>query len=388
MMKEKDPYMKAGATGLAGRIILFGEFLREKGFGIFQSKIHDALRSLQEIDISRREDFFSVLRVNMSSCDLEWVRFPLLFEEFWVSGREGEPLLGQSSTQEEVEVCMSDSEIRRYVTIEVSTEKGEDDSKGWLEGVTYSPVAGIGKKDFGHFDNSDILAAQLALRRIMVPFRLQISRRLKRSKHGQIDFRRVMRKSFKSQGTPMEFVYRAKKKRLKRLVILADVSGSMDRYASFVMPFLLSLIGVGPRVEAYVFSTSLVPVTFIVRHFDIDKALERIANEVPDWSGGTRIGHSLHQLNQRHSFDGRTVVVILSDGWDLGGKELLKREMATLSSRAHSLVWLNPLAGDPDYEPMCRGMKAALPYVDYFLPADSLSSLIRVGRLLSKIMAH
>jgi len=129
----------------------------------------------------------------------------------------------------------------------------------------------------------------------------------------------------------------------------------------------------------------------MIRHLDVQKALERIAMEVPDWSGGTRIGYSLHQFNQGHGerlLSRRTVVVLLSDGWDLGGKDLLRREMVHLSKRAYSVVWLNPLAGDPDYEPLYRGMKSALPYIDYFLPADSLQSLKRVGRLLSRIMIH
>ncbi len=189
----------------------------------------------------------------------------------------------------------------------------------------------------------------------------------------------------------MELFYRAKKRRLKRLVILADVSGSMDRYARFVMPFLLGLRGAGSRAEVFVFSTSLTCITSLIKHLDIDKALLRISEEVPNWSGGTRIGFSLHQFNQGRGaqlINSRTVVVIMSDGWDLGGKELLKREMAAISRKAHCVIWLNPLAGDPDYRPVCQGMRIALPYVDHFLPADSLESLKRVGRVLSNVMVH
>ncbi len=189
----------------------------------------------------------------------------------------------------------------------------------------------------------------------------------------------------------MELFYREKKKRLKRLVILADVSGSMDRYARFVMPFLLGLRGVGSRAEVFVFSTTLTYVTLMVRRLSIDNAIEGIAEAVPEWSGGTSIGYSLHQFNEgqgERMLNRRTVVIILSDGWDLGGKELLKREMATLSRKAHCVIWLNPLAGDPRFDPMCQGMRVALPYVDHFLPADSLLSLKRVARLLSRVMIH
>ena len=174
-------------------------------------------------------------------------------------------------------------------------------------------------------------------------------------------------------------------------MILADVSGSMDRYARVVMPFILGLRGIGSRAEVFVFSTSLTSITSSIRHLSFEKILKNIAREVPDWSGGTRIGYSLHQFNQKQGqrlLSQQTVLVILSDGWDLGGKNLLRREMETLSRKAFSVMWLNPLAGDPDYQPICKGMKVALPYVDYFLPVDSLKSLMRVGRLLSRIMIH
>lgn len=147
----------------------------------------------------------------------------------------------------------------------------------------------------------------------------------------------------------------------------------------------------GSKAEVFVFSTSLTSISFTIRHLSFKKAVNRIAREVPDWSGGTRIGYSLHQFNQTYGqrlVNQRTVVVILSDGWDLGGKELLRREMETLARNAHCIIWLNPLAGDLGYQPVCQGMRIALSYVDYFLPADNLQSLKRVGRLLSRIMIH
>jgi len=146
---------------------------------------------------------------------------------------------------------------------------------------------------------------------------------------------------------------------------------------------------VGSKADLFVFSTHLTLITPILKHFPFEEALERISSEVPDWSGGTRIGYSLHQFNHQYGprlHSKRTVVVIMSDGWDLGGKDLLRREMETLSKGAYCVIWLNPLAGDPDYRPMCQGMQTALPYVDYFLPADSLQSLKRIGRTLTKVM--
>jgi uncharacterized protein with von Willebrand factor type A (vWA) domain len=385
--------MTSDQATLAGRVIHFAGFLKGRGFRVFQSSIHDALRSLEEISLEEKEDFFLSLRANLAATDLEWVQFKDLFNQFW-----GQTISKQEAAADERErdrkarTSPSAGECLPDVLSRVSAEIDVNDKKEWLEGIAYSPVSMVQKKDLGHFDKGDIPVARLALKQMAAPFRIDTSRRSKRGRHaGDMDFPRIIRKCLKTGGTPFELFYKEKKKRLKRLVILADVSGSMDRYARFVTPFLLGLRGIGPRAEVFVFSTFLTPVTSLVRHLSVEKALERIADEVPDWSGGTRIGYSLHQFNQGHGerlLNRRTVVVLLSDGWDLGGKDLLMREMAFLSRKAYAVIWLNPLAGDPDYEPLCRGMKTALPYVDYFLPADSLQSLKRVGRLLSRVMVH
>jgi len=380
-------------SGLAGRVARFARFLKSRGFKVFQSSVHDALLSLREIDFSKREDFFASLRVNFAKTDLEWVQFEGLFHEFWrQKGEEAEEDDNRHASEGQAEERSLDGEQVPLILADQSAGGEDEEQKEWLEGVAYSPISKLEKKDLSRFDRKDVQVAELALKQMLESFKVHVSRRSRRSSRSKdMDFSRVMRKSLKTGGLPMELFYREKKKRLKRLVILADVSGSMDRYARFVMPFLLGLRGVGSRAEVFVFSTTLTSVTSMVRRLSIDNAIEGIAEAVPEWSGGTRIGYSLHQFNEGQGerlLNRRTVVVILSEGWDLGGKELLKREMATLHRKAHSLIWLNPLAGDPRFDPMCQGMRVALPYVDHFLPADSLLSLKRVARLLSKVMIH
>ncbi len=387
--------MKNHHDGLVSRMIVFAAFLRDRGFRVFQSSIYDALRAVQTMGLESRSDFFFCLRSILTSTDLEWRQFQTLFDEFW-TGFDTEPESEENALRQPDKKATDRQEgEEQQVAAESAPTEGDTGTreKKWLEGIAYSPVVSlVEKKDLGRFNQADVQVASLALKKMVAPFQVDKSRRLKRSrKSGGMDFQRVIRKSLKTGGIPFELFFKRKKLRLKRLVILADVSGSMDRYAQFVMPFLLGLRGIGSRAEVFVFSTSLNSITFSIRHMSFEKVLARIAEEVPDWSGGTRIGYSFHQFNEKHGqrlLNQRTVVVVLSDGWDLGAKDLLRREMAQISRKAHTVIWLNPLAGDPDYEPLCRGMNTALPYVDHFMAADSLQSLKRVGRLLSRVMLH
>lgn len=381
--------------GLAGELVRFAEFLKSNGFRIFQSSIVDSLKGLDRIDISRREDFFNVLRANFAMNDLEWAQFEGLFSAFWSpeDPEKHEPQTKHPVSERRLDKTGSSGETAPDMETEAAAETMEGQVKNCLEGISYSPLSSVTKKDLSQFGRADFLVAQLALKRMIEPFKIQASRRKKRSrKAATLDFPRSMRKSLKGEGIPLELFFKEKKKRLKRLVVLADVSGSMDQYARFVMPFIMGLRGIGSRAEVFVFATSLTRVTTMVRHMSLVSALERISQEVPDWSGGTRIGYSFHQFNQKQGrklLNRRTVVVILSDGWDLGAKELLRREMETLSREAHCVIWLNPLAGDPDFQAVNQGMgKVALPYVDYLLPVNSLENLQRVGRLLSRVMVH
>ena len=382
-------------AGLAAKVVGFGYFLKERGFPIYQSGIQDALRSLETIDIHQKQEFFNALRANLVSSDLEWAQFPRLFDHYWQMVVEDEK--GEGGPAPEKEQSPRQPEKSPASMLEAGKkpeqEHGEGLEQGWMPQVGYSPFSLVEKADVGKFDKEDIAVAQLALKRIMSSFRTTKTRRMRKThqRRSLMDFPKVARKSLKYGGIPMELYYREKKKRLKRLVILADVSGSMERYARFVIPFLLGLRGIGPRAEVFVFSTSLAHVTHIVRHLEVEKALREMVKRLPEWSGGTRIGYSLHQFNQKHGsalLNQRTIVLILSDGWDLGAKELLRREMAHIGAKACCTIWLNPLVGDPAFQPICRGMQTVMPYVDYLLPANSLESLKRVGHILSRLMVH
>ena len=377
--------------GLTEQVILFARFLKRQGFKVFPPSVVDALRSLEQGGISEKRDFRNILRSNFTSSDVEWTLFQGLFETFWSEAPKDEAHQ-KGKSREALPECLQDLILDpvRPAERREEADRSVNHEKACLEGAFYSPVALVEKKDLSSFDRGDIRIAELVLKNMMASFRLSEARRFKRSrKPGNLHFRLILKKSLKGGGIPLELCYRRKKKRLKKAVILVDVSGSMDRYARYVMPFIMGLRGVGSRADVYVFSTSLTAITRFVRKLPIDKALDLISGTVPDWSGGTRIGDSLKQFNEQYGrahLNKRTVAVIMSDGWDLGAKGVLRKEMQTLAQRVHSVLWLNPVAGDPEYRPLCKGMQTVLPFVDHLLPADSLQSLRKVGRTLTRVI--
>jgi uncharacterized protein with von Willebrand factor type A (vWA) domain len=386
-IKEK----KSGS--LTEKIIRFSDFLKRRDFKVSPSGTRDAVCSLFEIDPFVREDFFSSLRSNLAKNDEEWHQFADRFQEFWggpIEEPDRTPIteFPEDPPMDQPAACETDLQsVVGRPSADTSTDHNGTDHE-----TSYSPLPAAEKKFTACFDNADIPLAEHALKNILTPFRPFPSRRYKKTrKTADIDFPGVMRHSLKYEGLPLVLHYKTRKKKLKRVVLLIDVSGSMDRYAQMVLPLILSLRIIGLKSELFVFSTALVKVTSFVRRSHTDQILDTICRHVPDWSGGTRIGQSLHQFNQnqgRQLLSRRTVVIILSDGWDLGEKELLQYEMMNLRRKANRIIWINPLAGDSDYQPLCQGMKTALPYIDYLLPADDLDSLHKAAHLMARIISR
>lgn len=215
-------------------------------------------------------------------------------------------------------------------------------------------------------------------------------RRTRRSElhhHGRIVAPRAMfRRSLATGGDVLDWVWRRQVRRPRALVVICDISGSMERHARVLLRFSQALAASSVRTEAFVFGTKLTRVTRLLRDRDRDRALNRVAETVTDWSGGTRIGGSFREFNQRWArrvLRSSAVVVIVSDGWDRGDPTLVAAETARLQRTCHRLIWLNPLASAPGYQPLAGGMSAALPFVDDFVPAGTLASLERLGVLLS-----
>ena len=243
-------------------------------------------------------------------------------------------------------------------------------------------------KDFAEYSDAERALARALLARLARRSPRRLSRRTRgtdrrREVH---DLRATVRASLRHGGELLERRYREPRERPRRLVLVCDVSGSMSPYARMLLQYLQASVTARARVEAFVFGTRLTRVTRELAGRDPDRALARASDHVADWSGGTRIGAAIAELNRRHGRRiGRgAVIVVLSDGWDRGEPELLAAEMARLQRCAHRVLWLNPLAADPRYEPLTRGMQAALPHVDHLLPGNSIASLQALAELMEE----
>ncbi|MCX7180602.1 MAG: VWA domain-containing protein, partial [Proteobacteria bacterium] len=204
----------------------------------------------------------------------------------------------------------------------------------------------------------------------------------------RLDFRRMLRRHALHSPECMQLLFRREKIKKPRLILLCDISGSMERYSRFLIEFIFALRRALPKVEVGVFATRLSIITRLIEDRNVGQALAQVTRQVKDWGGGTDIGGSLDEFNE--SFAGKivrtkTVVVILSDGWDRGDPLRLRSALEQLRQRVHALLWLNPLLGSDGYQPLCTGIRTALPFIDQMLPAHNLASLAKVVRILREV---
>jgi uncharacterized protein with von Willebrand factor type A (vWA) domain len=251
-----------------------------------------------------------------------------------------------------------------------------------------SPVELLREKSFTDCSPEEL--AQLAALMARVPLQVppRRTRRRVRARRGAPDLRRTLRRSFRTGGEPLERVLRARRRRPRRVVFILDVSGSMADYSRALLMFAHAVLRGGRHWEAFCFGTRLTRLTRTLATANPDEALERAAAEVADWNGGTRIGESLKRFLDDYGHRGMArgaIVVICSDGLEIGEPELLAEQMARLSRLAHRVFWLNPLKGDPAYEPLARGMNAALRYIDVFESGHNLASLEEVAAALAGV---
>ncbi len=255
----------------------------------------------------------------------------------------------------------------------------------------YSPFETESERDFSTFQADELSEVMRLINEVGRALATRFSRRtMETKKRGKFDFRRTMRLSLRRGGEILDLAhYRRRRQRLK-LVLLCDVSKSMDLYSRFLIQFIYAFQSVYRRIETFVFGTSLHRITDILRDEELSIALDYLSGTVKDWSGGTKIGASLEQFVSNYGIklvDSQTVVLIISDGWDTGEVDLLENNMQYLHKNSRYVLWLNPLKGSPGFQPTTRGMQAALPYIDFFASAHNIISLRNLVRQLTLIQS-
>ena len=365
-------------------MLAFGGVLRASGLPVTTPELMDAVRSLEVVDLLDRDEVYLALRAVLVSRMEEQPAFDRCFEAFWrFQAEDGQGLDGLVSmtqpTRPDDEHGENPPDAAQEKQAQIALDdwdegEGSDDEPLEVPGLSNREV--LMEQDFSTFPAEQL--DEVARLTVLIARRLarRVSRRRKPTRRGGvIDLRRSMRANL-MKGEIIELRRRARRRRKVRLVLLCDVSGSMDLYSRFLLQFLYALQNVFGRVETFTFATRLTRVSDLLRGPSYKSALRRLT-EVRDWSGGTRIGDAIRDFNQEWGrlLDRRTIVLILSDGWDTGEPDVLAQEMLTLKRRAGRVLWLNPLLGNPSYEPLTRGMAAALPLIDHFAAAHNLSSL-------------
>ena len=375
------------ATGdaILGHVVTFGRVLHEAGLEIGPGRVADSLRALDAVDLARQEDVYFALRQTLVSRQDELDLFDRAFGAWFLRAPVLPPVRSRSGA--EVETRVGQAPTDRLRRREEDGEQ-EDETGDPLE-LGASAQELLRDKDFSELTGDELRRLRELIARIARTRPQRHSRRRTVAAHGDmLDVRRMIRRSLRTGGDPLDRPLRTRKEVPRKLVVLCDVSGSMDSYARALLLFLHAVVGTGRGVEAFAFGTRLSRLTPDLATRDPDAALARCTEAVVDWGGGTRIGASLREFNEtwgRRALSRGAIVLIVSDGWEREDPELVGREMAKLARAAYAIVWVNPLKGNPQYQPLAGGMRAALPYVDRFLPGHNLRSLEELAAVLAGI---
>jgi uncharacterized protein with von Willebrand factor type A (vWA) domain len=374
----RDRVVTAMGEHLSAQVARLAAVMRSQGARVGLGELLAAERALAAVDASDRAEVFFALRASLCSTRAEVNGFAAAFTIVFGAEEAPNPLddLG---------------EIAKQALPRVAVPPQGDEAPA--SDLTPAPAAWseeelLREKDFSAYTDAERAMARRLLARIALRGPKRRSRRTVPTKRrrDEHDLRATIRVSLRNGGELLERRYREQALRPRRLVLICDVSGSMAPYSRMLLQYMQACVAARARVEAFAFGTRLTRVTRELRGRDSDRALARAAAAVNDWSGGTRIGEAIAELNREHGRRiGRgSMVILLSDGWDRGEPEQLAEEMARLARTAYKVIWLNPLAADPRYEPLTRGMQAAMPHVDRLLPGNSISSLEALAELMEQ----
>jgi uncharacterized protein with von Willebrand factor type A (vWA) domain len=375
----------------------------------------DVFRSFDHLEVTNLDYVYAATKANLITSHEEIPLFDAVFRRYWFdesgnpytgddtdvmdtpfdddladgAGEEGAGGKPDDDAESEAQQKGQDkSDMPADEEDESVGEAGEADEDD--EGIpSYSPAEVLAGKDFSTFDADQIAELRRLIAKIVPKLATKISRRKKSDLRArEIDLKRSVKRSIRTGGEVLQLFRRKRKIQKTQIILICDVSGSMDSYSQFLIQFLYSLQNEIKSLRTFVFSTRLTDATPYLRHKDVKVALQRLSHEVHDWSGGTQIGNCLRTFNFEYGrtiLNSRTIVLIISDGWDRGDTETLGEEMDRLRKKCHRLIWLNPLLGSPGYRPIDRGMRTALPFCDEFMSAHNLDSLVDMANHIAAI---
>jgi uncharacterized protein with von Willebrand factor type A (vWA) domain len=377
------------SDGIRTKIVEFCRFARESGFNAGVKETLDALESARVVGITDRPNFKSALRAVLCSSKDEWDRFGDIFEQFWSGSPDGtgSRLQRKSSVESADAGSLDGKQGSEHISIycgEATDRPGIEDGKSVTGASAHERMR---KTDFSKVPQNDLQTLERLSQRLLGQMCFRLSRRLRIKSQGRVDLRRTIRTSITRGGDPVDLRFKGRTTQQPRLVTFIDVSGSMELYSLFLLRFAFALHKHFRHSDTFIFSTRPVDVTEPLEARRLDMALKMLGEMPAGWSGGTRIGESLAELNRMRTarlLSRDTLFIIFSDGLDTGDPRLLAAEMEAIKRRVRKVIWLNPLAGMDNYQPLARGMSAALPYIDIFAAADSLDSLLRLEKILGQ----
>jgi uncharacterized protein with von Willebrand factor type A (vWA) domain len=389
-----------GGGYLLGHLLRFGQLLRLMGVDVSTRQILDLVEALEHVAITHRSDFYTTCKALLINRREDFLVFDQAFQIFWNMEDSGGQGGAPSPNREPKRLRLPSMQIRRGDAgggkgdgerNEPGEEEGERDRASKPK-MIYSPDEILRQKDFGQMTWEEIQEAKRAIAALQWRLGERRTRRVHPSYRGRLNMGRMVRDNLRHGGEPIRLAFRQRVYRPRSLVVLCDISGSMERYSRMLLHFIHSLSHglVDNNVEAFVFGTRLTRITRHLRYKDVDESLDELGEVVRDWSGGTRIGEALKTFNfqwARRVLGRGAVVLIISDGWDRGDLKLLAREIYRLQRSAYRLIWLNPLLGSDEYKPVQRGMTTAMPCIDDFLPVHNLASLDQLAEVLSSVAA-
>lgn len=366
---------------LRDSVIAFSELARKNGLKVGVQETLDALVAAREGAIVGYEHFRFAVKSIFCCSEEDGEVFDDLYEWFW-----GSP---KNAVKSQITVKNRSNLVKRSAASLVMLGQGKDQGEEKEESRNTSganAVARLRKTDFSTLSAIDSAWLEEIAMKLWKQMSLRLKRKLKSAPgKGKLDLRRVIRQSIAHGGDPIDLFAKRRKPRKQRLVVLLDVSGSMDKYSFFLLRFVCALKTHFERIEAFLFSTHLVRITPWLNAKNLEVTFRDLSSQADNWSSGTRIGACFQEFNElfaKRILNGHSTVIVLSDGLDTGDPQLLARELMRVKLRTRQLVWLNPLKGMGGYQPIQKGMSAALPNVDIFQSAHNLDSILELENFL------